>query len=205
MLKIGGLIKTSVIDYPGKVSAVIFTQGCNFRCPFCHNPELVLPEKFSPCIREEEILDFLKKRCGKLEAVVVTGGEPTVQKELIPFLRQIRELGYFIKLDTNGSNPDLLEESIYRGFVDFIAMDVKAPFEKYNVLAGVKVDIEKIKTSIDIIKKSGIDYEFRTTFVPSLLSKEDISCIKAFLCIENKRYRIQEFVRQDNLVSNDII
>ncbi len=203
MLQIGGLIKTSVIDYPGKVSAVIFTQGCNFRCPFCHNPELVLPEKFSLCIREGEILDFLKRRCGKLEGVVITGGEPTVQEELIPFLRQIRDMGYFIKLDTNGANPDLLEESIHRSLVDFIAMDVKAPFEKYNTLAGVKVDIDKIKRSIDIIKKSGLDYEFRTTFVPSLLSNGDISRIKAFLCVE--RYRIQEFVRQQNLVSKDII
>jgi len=200
MVNIGGLVKFSVIDYPGKVSAVVFTQGCNFSCPFCHNPELVLPEKFAACITEEEVFGFLKKRRGKIEGVVVTGGEPTIQDGIIPFLRQIREMGYFIKLDTNGTNPGILEEVIHCCLVDFIAMDIKAPFEKYHILSGVKVDTDKINESINIILRSGLDYEFRTTFVSSLLSDEDISQIKALLG-SDKRYRVQEFVMQEDIVS----
>ncbi|OQX50761.1 MAG: anaerobic ribonucleoside-triphosphate reductase activating protein [Candidatus Cloacimonas sp. 4484_209] len=131
-MKIGGFQKVSLIDYPGKICAIVFTRGCNFRCPYCHNPELVLPENYSPLIPEEEIFSFLEKRRGKLDAVEITGGEPTLQEDLTEFIRKIKEMGFLVKLDTNGSFPSVLEKVIYSGLVDYIAMDVKAPLEKYR-------------------------------------------------------------------------
>jgi len=154
-MKIGGLQKFSLLDYPGKISAVIFTQGCNFRCAYCHNPELVDPERFQACIPEEEVFAYLKKRRGLLEAVTVTGGEPTIQKGLIPFIRRIKAMGYLVKLDTNGSMPEVLEELIRQKLIDYIAMDIKAPLEKYEDVIGVPVNWEIIRQSIDVIKESG--------------------------------------------------
>lgn len=177
-MKIAGLQKFSLIDYPGKVAAVLFTQGCNFRCPYCHNPELVLPELFQSIIPTEIVLSFLRERVGQLEAVVISGGEPTLQTGLIDFILAIKKLGYSVKLDTNGSNPNLLRELIALEIVDFFAMDIKAPFEKYAELAGCEVDVARLKESIALIIASGLNHEFRTTFDESRLTIYDIDAIQ---------------------------
>jgi pyruvate formate lyase activating enzyme len=192
-MKIGGFQKVSLIDYPGRISAVVFTQGCNFRCPFCHNPELVDPERFDGLIPVGEILSFLKKRKGRLDAVVITGGEPTLQPELIPFIIDLKEMGYRIKLDTNGSVPERLEETLARNLLDYVAMDIKAPLQRYGEVAKTETDPEQIQKSIALIMNSGIDYEFRTTAVKSLLSPADLDQIGR-LIPGAKRFVLQKFV-----------
>ena len=173
-MKAAYLQKTSFIDYPGRISAVVFTQGCNFRCPYCHNPELVVPERYCGTIRIEDIFSFLEKRRGKLDAVVITGGEPTLQADLVPFMQRIRSMGFLVKLDTNGSRPQVLGEMIARGLPDYVAMDIKAPWDKYAFVAGSPVDITDIGASVELIMGSGIPYEFRTTLVRSLLDPDDV-------------------------------
>jgi pyruvate formate lyase activating enzyme len=172
----GGLQKTTLVDYPGKVAATVFTSGCNFRCPYCHNPELVLPEliKDQPQIAEKDILDFLKERQGLLQALCITGGEPTLQPDLISFLKKVKDLGYLIKLDSNGSNPKILQEIIKKKLVDYLAMDVKTIPQKYHLVTLGQVPLENILESINLIKESDIDYEFRTTVAPEIVTKEDI-------------------------------
>ena len=159
-MKIGGLQRISLIDYPGKICAIVFTQGCNFRCPYCHNPELVDPRQYGPAVKEEDVLSFLEKRKGKLEAVAVTGGEPMIQKNLDRFLEKVKGMGYLIKVDTNGSKPEVLEKVIRRRLVDYLAMDIKGPLERYAQIASVKVDTSKISRSIELITSSEIDHEF---------------------------------------------
>jgi len=177
-MKLAGWQKTTLIDYPGKVAATIFTSGCNFRCPFCYSKELVLKEEIEkqPEISERDFFNFLEERKRLLEAVVICGGEPTIHKDLPDFLKKIKKFGYLSKLDTNGSNPEMLKKIIEEDLLDYIAMDVKAPLlnEKYDKAAGLKVDLKKIKESVDLIKNSGVDYEFRITVVPGLQTKEDI-------------------------------
>ncbi|MCD6575898.1 MAG: anaerobic ribonucleoside-triphosphate reductase activating protein [Nanoarchaeota archaeon] len=198
---IGGFQKVSLIDYPNKVCAIVFTQGCNFRCPYCHNPELVDPTLFQDPIEEKEIFSFLKSRVGKLDAVEITGGEPTLQKDLITFIKKIKDMGFLIKLDTNGSNPEILEKIIKERLVDYIAMDIKAPLDKYEDVIKVKIDTSKIKKSIELIKKSNISYEFRTTIVKSLLSKGDL--IKIGKLIKGaKLYILQKFIPSKTLNSH---
>ncbi len=198
-MKIGGLLKFSLIDFPGKLSAVIFTQGCNFRCPYCHNSELVLPEKMQAPIPESEVLAFLQERRGKLQGVVVTGGEPTLQNDLIDFMQQIRDMGFLLKLDTNGSNPEVLREIIHLGLVDYVAMDIKAPMDKYEFVTGA-MDIEaKIKRSINIILTSQLEHEFRTTLAPKLVSREDIEKIKPLINGSN-RYVVKNFIPGENVL-----
>ncbi|HSA06947.1 MAG TPA: anaerobic ribonucleoside-triphosphate reductase activating protein [Candidatus Gastranaerophilales bacterium] len=175
---IGGFQKFSLLDYPGKISSIIFTQGCNFACSYCHNKELIRTKQYNNIVTPEEILSFLKERRKKIDAVVITGGEPTLQPDLISFIKQIKTLGFLVKLDTNGSNPDVLKEIIKTNCVDYIAMDIKAPFEKYFFVIKKEIDTEKIKKSMDLIKNSGIKHEFRTTVLKSLLSEEDIIQIK---------------------------
>jgi pyruvate formate lyase activating enzyme len=176
-MKIGGLQRVSLIDYPGKIGAVIFTQGCNFRCGYCHNPELVYPDRYGPVIPEEDVLSFLDKRRGKLEAVTVTGGEPTLQPDLERVLEEIKKRGYLAKLDTNGSKPDVLETVIRRRLADYIAMDIKGPLNKYRQIASVQVDITHIKRSIELVMASGIPYEFRTTVVRSHLDPRGLNAV----------------------------
>lgn len=174
-MKIGGLEKLTLIDYPGEIAAIIFTSGCNFRCHFCYNPMLVVPRQNGhPLIEEGDLLNFLQSRVSKLSGVVVTGGEPTLHYDLSEFLSKIKNLGYKIKLDTNGTNPEILKKVIDAGLVDYIAMDIKGPLNKYEKITGVEVDLENIKKSIKIIIESGLPYEFRTTLVPGLHIKEDI-------------------------------
>jgi len=172
--KIGGLIKFSLIDYEGKMAAVIFAQGCPFRCHYCHNASLVFPKLFTPPIDEEEIFSFLSSRIGQLEGVVITGGEPTMQDGLYSFIQRIKNLGFNIKLDTNGSNPDILKKLLEDNLLDFVAMDLKAPLAKYEETCGVHVDISLIQKSIALLLASSIKYEFRTTLVPLLHKEEDV-------------------------------
>jgi pyruvate formate lyase activating enzyme len=188
---IKGLQKLTLIDYPGKVACTIFTFGCNFRCRYCHNPELVFDDGTKP-IEEGEIFKFLSERKGFLDGVCVTGGEPTLHKDLPHFLAKIKGMGFLTKLDTNGTNPKMLKHLIDGGLLDYIAMDIKAPLEKYEKVVRVKVNEENIKRSINLIRESGIDYEFRTTLVPELLNKDDILAIGRWLQ-GAKRFYIQQF------------
>lgn len=195
---IGGLQKFSLIDYPDKICAIIFTQGCNFRCPYCHNPELIGPQNFQSLIPEQEILSFLKKRKGKLDAVEVTGGEPTLQPDLLEFLKKLKKLGYLIKLDSNGSNPEVLKKVIQLKIVDYLALDIKAPLEKYRKIVNVDVQTDEIKKSIKLIMDSGLDYEFRTTIVQSQLNPNDLVNIGKLLK-GAKRYVLQRFIPSKTL------
>jgi len=172
-MEIGGLQRVSLNDYPGKICATVFTQGCNFRCPYCHNPELVDPDRYGLLLPEEEVLSFLSKRRGKLEAVTVTGGEPTLQKDLAHFLEELKAMSYLVKLDTNGSKPDTLSALINQRLVDYIAMDFKGPFGKYRQISSADVDVFRIRRSIQLMATSGIAHEFRTTVVRSQLGLED--------------------------------
>ncbi len=191
-MRIAHLQKTSLIEYPGKISAVIFTQGCNLRCPYCHNPELVKPELFTTPVPENEILTFLNKRMGKLDGVVITGGEPAIQKGLTDFMRQVKDIGFLVKLDTNGTINGVLENIIEQKLADYIAMDIKGPAGKYSRIAGGSVDMDAILKSIRLIMDSGIDYEFRTTWAMEQLTAEDI--IGCAMLIKNaKRFVIQRF------------
>lgn len=196
-MQIGGLQKTSLLDYPDKISAIVFTKGCNFRCGYCHNSELI--DFSDSLITEKEFFNFLEKRLGKLDGIVITGGEPCLQLDLLEFIRKIKNIGFLVKLDTNGSNPKMLNDVL--NDVDYIAMDIKAPLEKYPQITRVNIDTEKIKKSINIIKNSGIDYEFRTTVVKSQLSFEDFEQIGK-LINGAKKYYLQKFVPQKTLDKN---
>jgi pyruvate formate lyase activating enzyme len=192
-VNIGGLQRVSLIDYPGRLGAVIFTQGCNFRCAYCHNQELVDPERYGPLIPEEELFSFLDKRKGKLEAVTVTGGEPTLQPDLGKLLEEIKKRGFLTKLDTNGSKPNILKKMIRRGLVDYLAMDIKGPLEKYQQITSVEVDTSNIERSINLIMASGIEYEFRTTVARSYLGLQDLVSI-ARLIKQARLYVLQPCV-----------
>jgi pyruvate formate lyase activating enzyme len=192
-MDIGGLQKFSLIDYPDKICAIIFTQGCNFRCPYCHNPELSNPDLYDTSIPVTDIFSFLEKRKGKLDAVSITGGEPTLQADLIDFIKLIKEMNYLVKLDTNGSHPDVLETLITNNLINYIAMDVKAPWNKYQNITRSTIKPEIIKKSIQLITKSNIPYEFRTTVVKSQLSTEDLLTIGKNLKY-SRRYVLQKFV-----------
>lgn len=186
-MRIGGLVKQSLVDWPGYLAAVIFTKGCNFRCSYCHNPLLVLPELMNktPDLPEHSVIDYLKQRKEWLDGVVITGGEPTMQADLIRFICEIREIGLRIKLDTNGSDPELLNTIIERRLVDFIAMDIKSELngEKYEIITGIsdKGIIENILRSIKIIHDSGVSHQFRTTMLPGIHSHQEIDSIRSLL------------------------
>ena len=191
-MKIGGFLRFSLIDFPGRISAVVFTQGCNFRCPFCHNPELVLPRRFQLPLVEEEVMELLQQRFGKLDGVTITGGEPLLQPDLEEFLYKIKRIGYDIKLDTNGSYPGVLKKLINRELVDYLAMDVKAALANYPKVIDMPVNLDYIVRSMDIIRQSGLPYEFRTTIVKNLHTVEDIKEIAKILHPED-RYALQNF------------
>ncbi|MFA7658973.1 MAG: anaerobic ribonucleoside-triphosphate reductase activating protein [Candidatus Gastranaerophilaceae bacterium] len=193
MISIGGLQKSSLIDYPEKISAIIFTQGCNFRCPYCHNPELIEGKMEKERGNREQILEFLNSRKDKLDGVVITGGEPTLQKSLPEFIKQIKDMGFLVKLDTNGTNPEMLRQLLDKNLIDYVAMDIKAPLEKYSEVVCSKVDTKNILKSIEILKNSNIDYEFRTTVVKSQLSHADFEKIGEIIKGADKYY-LQKFV-----------
>jgi pyruvate formate lyase activating enzyme len=200
-MKIGGFQKLSLLDYPDKLSAIIWTIGCDFRCPFCYNRQIVFGEVNE--IPAQEIFEYLEKRKKFLEGLVITGGEPTFQPDLKEFVRKAKEIGYLIKIDTNGSNPNQIKELIEEKLVDYLSMDVKAPKEKYAELAGCKVDLKRIEKSIELIKQEARDYEFRTTFVPKLLEKKDILEIAKWL-ETSKRYYLQQFEQKTSLISPEM-
>ncbi len=189
-MKLGGLIKFTLIDFPGRPAAVIFTQGCNFRCRYCHNPELVYPHLFTEPVAEEEIDAFLKRRQGTLEGVVVTGGEPTLFDDLPDYLAKIKSMGYAVKLDTNGTRPEMIQQLIDQKLVDYIAMDLKAPLEKYALITGVEFNPAILRKSMDLIRNSGLEYEFRTTYDKEVLTDADIAAISKM--VDGKHYRVQE-------------
>ncbi|KUG22175.1 ribonucleotide reductase of class iii (anaerobic), activating protein [hydrocarbon metagenome] len=192
-MKIGGLQKVSLIDYPGLICAIVFLQGCNFKCQYCHNPELVDPQLFKPGIKEKEVLEFLHMRRGKIDAVTITGGEPTIQSDLESFIRQIKKMGFAVKLDTNGSQPKVINAFLAENLLDFIAMDIKAPLEKYKNIVNTQVDFESIKESIGLILEAKIPYEFRTTIVESQLEEDDVLEIGGLIASAN-HYVLQKFV-----------
>lgn len=196
IMQIGGFTPFSLTDYPGEIAAICFTQGCNFSCPFCHN-KAIIPEK-APAAGDnhvnkvEEIFEFLAERKGRLGAVVVTGGEPTLHENLPAFLAEIRNLGYRVKLDTNGSRPLMLKRLFQERLLDLVAMDIKAPWRKYSLLAGKRVDMKKIQRSLSLILDSGVKHIFRTTFVPDLLNREDLKEIRHILPAHAK-YVVQPY------------
>ena len=190
-MNIGGIQKISTVDYPGYVVASIFTLGCNMRCGYCHNPELVLPEQLVEPIPTEEVLEFLESRRGLLDGVAISGGEPTMQQDLVAFIAKIKTMGLRVKLDTNGTNPAMLKELLAAKLVDFIAMDIKGPLEKYVQIAARPVDLGAIQESIALIKT--IDHEFRTTIVAEQLTLEDIPAIGR-LVKGAQRFALQKFV-----------
>ena len=208
IMKIGGLQKVTLIDYPQKIACTVFLSGCNFRCPFCYSKELVLPEEIKnhPEISLDDFFSFLKGKIGLLEGCVICGGEPTVNgKELISFCQKIKDLGFLIKLDTNGSNLEVLKELISKKLIDYVAMDVKNSLskEKYEKATGLKnINIESIKEVIEYIKNSGIDYEFRTTITPQIHSLEDIKQIIKDIS-PAKKYYLQQFLKEKETISND--
>jgi len=173
-LRIGGIQPCTLIDYPGKLACVIFTQGCVLRCKYCHNPELVEPKLFTNCIPEERVWAFLQKRVGQLEGVVISGGEPTLQRGLIPFIEEVKDLGYLVKLDTCGYFPEVVSYLLDHHLIDYIAMDMKAPLDTYQKVTQVNTNVQRIKKSIALILSATIPYEFRTTVIKELLSKNDL-------------------------------
>ncbi len=199
-MKLGGIQKLTLIDYPSKVACTVFTLGCNFRCPFCYNPELVLPTPTTQNITEKQFFAFIKERKNFLEAVCICGGEPTIHSDLPEFCAKIKELKLAIKLDTNGSNPEMLQNLVNKKLVDNISMDIKAPKEKYKTVTNSDIDLEKIELSIAIIKSSNLPHEFRTTVVPGLHIKEDVAAMVKWIGANN--YKLQNFKPLDAHVNH---
>jgi pyruvate formate lyase activating enzyme len=191
-MRIGGFQRFSLIDFPGHISAIVFTLGCGFRCPYCHNPELVIPARAPAEISPEAVFRFLDTRAGQVDGVVITGGEPTLHPDLPDMLGKLKGKGLAVKLDTNGSNPGMLSFLLDRGLLDYVAMDVKAPLEHYARVVRAPVDTESIRESIGLVMHSGLNHEFRTTYVDSLLSIEEMLDIVPLLrgCA---RYVLQRF------------
>ena len=188
-MKIAGLAKTSFVDYPGKIACVVFTAYCNMKCGYCHNKHILSGDV--PLTGKEEVFDYISKRKDVLGAVVITGGEPTIQKGLTEFIQKVKDLGLCVKLDTNGTNPGLIRDLLNKNLLDYVAMDVKAPLHKYFEVIGCPVDVNAITASIGILKSSTVPFEFRTTFAPSLTA-EDIEEIGA-LVRGTKAYYLQQY------------
>ena len=193
-MKISGLAKVTLTDFPGVVSCIIFTQGCNFKCPFCHNKDLI--KVADGTVEEQEVFDYLKQRKGLIDGLVITGGEPLIQKDIIDFIKKVKKLGIKVKLDTNGTNYEVLKEIVDNNLVDYIAMDIKHDEKNYSIISGISNHrFDNIKKSISLIEKSNIDYEFRTTIVKEF---HDINTIKNIIKLIDKKskYFIQNF--EDN-------
>jgi pyruvate formate lyase activating enzyme len=213
-MQIRGWVKTSLIDYPGRIATVVFTSGCNFRCPYCQNSELVLHPEGLPEIDPAEVFQFLTRRRGLIDGVVITGGEPTLQEGLEDFLRKAKELGpstaprperdeglrtgFAIKLDTNGYRPQVIKGLLDRELLDYVAVDIKASPAKYSLAAGVSVDMWRIEESVRLILSSGIDHEFRTTVVPGIVDPEDVEEMVKLISGAGK-YILQQFRPQGTL------
>lgn len=204
-MEIGGIQKTTLIDFPGKISATVFLCGCNFRCPFCYSSELVLPFKIKkqPKIPQKEFFNFLKKRKNFLDGVCITGGEPLLHQEIFDFCKKIKKIGYSLKIDTNGSFPGRLFWLVKKKLIDYVAMDIKAPPKKYNFYSGVKVNISNIQKSIKILKEGVVDYEFRTTVAAGLTGK-DIKDIVSWIG-PSKRYFLQKFDTSKQILNSSVL
>lgn len=211
---IGGLEKLTLLDYPDKLAAIVFTQSCNFRCHFCYNPMLVWPrrtdeleldtkhkDKGYPLIQEDDLFLFLAERQGKLDGIVISGGEPTLHPDLPEFIQKIKDLGYSVKLDSNGTNPEMLDRLIKGQLIDYIAMDIKAPWSKYEAVVGAAVNLENLQKSVKMIMASWLPYEFRTTLVPSLHEEADIALMGAMIQ-GAKRWYLQKFKADTTLVND---
>ncbi len=202
-MKIHGLQKMTLLDFPGRVACTVFLGGCDMRCPFCHNAELI-DGSAEAIMDETELLAFLEKRKGLLDGVAFTGGEPTLRKDLPDLFRRIKAMGYPIKLDTNGLHPDRLKALLDEGLVDYVAMDIKNCPEKYAVTAGLEtVDLDKIQQSIDLLKNGTVDYEFRTTVVDELHEAEDFAKIGAWIA-GARAYYLQAFTDRDTVVFENL-
>jgi len=202
-----GLQKLTLLDFPDKMACTVFTGGCNFLCPFCHNASLVIGERIkeTPPILEEEFFDFLKKRRGILEGVCISGGEPTLQHDLKDFIKRIKELGYLIKLDTNGYRPEVLKSLIDEGLIDYVAMDIKASKDSYGIAVGIEnFDISPIEKSVEILRGESITFEFRTTLLKGLHTEEDIKKIGEWLK-GTERYFLQNFKDSGDLISDKFV
>lgn len=195
-----GIEKLSLVDYEGKIACTLFTQGCNFKCPFCHNKDLVLNK--NTYLNEDEIISFLEKRKKNLDAVVITGGEPTLIKQLPEVIKTIKQMGYLIKLDTNGTNLKMVKQLVENNLIDYIAMDIKNGYTKYNLTSGINnLNINNIYETINYIMTCGIDYEFRTTLVKEFHKEEDIYEIKEMIK-GAKKYYLQCFTNNENCISS---
>ena len=200
---VAGLQKLTLLDYPGKVACTVFTAGCNFRCPFCHNAPLVLPERMGQDVTEEDVLAFLGKRVGILDGVAITGGEPLLHKEMAGFLQKIKEMGYSVKLDTNGSFPDHLKELVKAGLVDRVAMDIKNAPGLYGATVGIEgFDISGVEESKNFLLEGSIDYEFRTTVVKGLHTKESLTEAAEWIA-GAKEYYLQQFKDSGDVIAID--
>lgn len=200
-LRIGGMQKMTLLDYPDKVASTVFTAGCNFKCPFCHNRDLVfLPEDYE-YYDPEEVMAYLKKRKGLIDGVCISGGEPMLQ-DTLAFIKRIKNMGFLVKLDTNGSRPEKLQEYIESGYIDYVAMDIKNCREKYAETVGMDAEnfpVENIEKSVEILKKGQVDYEFRTTVVKELHTKEDLLAAAKWIA-PTKKYYLQQFQDSGNLI-----
>ncbi|MBO4219389.1 MAG: anaerobic ribonucleoside-triphosphate reductase activating protein [Clostridia bacterium] len=202
-MRILGIQKMTLLDYPGNVACTLFTGGCNFRCPFCHNASLVLHAGEAKVIPEEDILSFLSKRTSVLDGVCITGGEPLIHEDIEVFLAKISDLGFKIKLDTNGTFPDRLKSLIEKGLVNRVAMDIKNSKEKYSLTAGIDTDLSVIGRSIEILKSSGIEYEFRTTVVSEYHETSDIEDICRWISGAGE-YHIQNFKDSGDVIADGL-
>ena len=196
-----GLQKTTLLDYPGKVASTIFTGGCNFRCPYCHNRDLVIPPSDVMAYSEEEIFNHLIKKKKVLDGVCITGGEPTLHKDLPDFIARIKELGLLVKLDSNGTNPAMIKDLVKNGLIDYVAMDIKHSKEKYNTIASMKsFDLTAIEESVDFLKEGHIDYEFRTTIMKECHNSEDMEAIGKWLQ-GAKAYFLQSYKESEQVIN----
>lgn len=203
-MKICGFQKMTTLDFPGKIACTVFTGGCNFRCPFCHNATLVTDIDDNAVFSEEEILSYLYKRKGILDGVCITGGEPLLQKDIAEFIAKVKETGMLVKVDTNGSYPEKLKELVQNGLVDYVAMDIKNSKEKYPLTVDIPdYDISKVEESVDFLLSGAVDYEFRTTVVKEYHTADDIADITKWIA-GAKRYFLQGFVDSGNLIGSNL-
>ena len=198
-MQIHGFNKTTLLDFPGHLASTVFTGGCNMRCPYCQNADLVLNPMSQPLISEEVVFDHIKKRKGIIEGVCITGGEPTLQADLEDFIKRLKELGVMVKLDSNGYRPKVLKRLMENGLLDYVAMDIKSSLDEYHIVSGVNLDTSLIKESIDLLKNGPIDYEFRTTVVKELHSKETFEKIGELLS-GAKQYFLQGYIDSERVI-----
>ena len=202
-MNIRGIYKTTLIDYPGRISTAIFTGGCNLRCRYCHNPGLVLPGNEGIAFTEEEVFDLLKKRKNIIEGLTITGGEPTLNDDLGIFIEKIKALGFPVKLDTNGLKPDVIADLADRELIDYVAVDIKTSPDKYRTLTGKEINFSLIVETINILREHGIKHELRTTCVPEYVTRDDFCAIKESIGFVNK-YALQQFVTDNCLIDNKL-